>query len=109
MIYGIFVSTGFYKKGQYTLYSALNPPYGDEKLRLTATSLKGSESISTVSFISKERIVTPAPTIDSGGANVIGYDKNTQKNNTPFLNPFIIFGIVIIVTIVLNRQKCEKL
>ena len=100
-----FVSTGFYKKGQYTLYGALNPPYGDEKLRLTATSLKGSESISTVSFISKERIVTPAPTINSGSANVIGYDKHAQENEASFLNPFIVFGIVIVMAMIINRKK----
>ena len=32
-------------------------------------------------------------------------DKDVPKNNTPFLNPFIIFSILIVVTIILNRQK----
>lgn len=32
-------------------------------------------------------------------------DDDAQKNNTPFLNPFTIFGIILVVVILLNRQK----
>ena len=89
----------FYEKGQHTLsLGSIIPPLGNEKIKLTATSLKGSEAVSTVLFISKEKVIRPTPTIDS-------IQKTSPKTNTPFLNPFIIFSIVIVVTIILNRQK----
>lgn len=49
-------------------------------------------------FISNEKVLTPTPTIDY-------IQKTSLKNNTQFLNPFIIFCIVIVVTIILNQEK----
>jgi hypothetical protein len=49
----------FYKKGQYKLSAIIDyNKFGDEKLKLTATSPKGSTATSIVSFTSKERITS---------------------------------------------------
>lgn len=93
------VSRGYYDKGQSTLYAYVeNYDLGNEKLRLTATSLKGSEVISTVAYTTKEReIPTPLPTLTS--------TQKSTSNETPFLNPFIVFTIFITLALLLNRQK----
>ena len=50
-------SRTFYEKGQHTLYGNVGSNnLGNEKVKLTATSLKGSTATSIVSFTSKEKI-----------------------------------------------------
>lgn len=55
---------GFYRKGQHTLYNSITDNVlGNEKLKLTATSLKGISAISTVSYFSEYETVTVADTV----------------------------------------------
>jgi hypothetical protein len=55
-------SRTFYEKGQHTVYGNVESnKLGNEKIKLTATSLKGSTATSTVSFISKEAIKEAPP------------------------------------------------
>ena len=100
----------FYKKGQYTLsLGYVIPPLGDEKLILTATSLKGSEAISTVSFISKEKVVTSTPTIDSIQTYTPNaFPSKTNYNDSSVYRSIIFILMLIVVILFISYKKLKK-